>query len=409
MRTTIATIAAAAFALTGCQMLRQDTPSARTPQGQQQLDDAQLARAKGAQNQQTIGNIEPAALIRGPMPTGVAVSKQGRIFVNFPRWGDPVEFTVAEVRKDGKVVPYPSREINKLQTRDQADSLISVQSVVVDGRDRLWILDTGSINFQPVKPGGPKLFCVDLNTNQIVKRIPFPDTVALPTTYLNDVRFDLSRGPEGMAFITDSSDSGPNGIIVVDLASGESWRRLNDHPSTKADTNFTPKVEGEPLMARASGKPEAYIKIGADGIAIDPRSKLLYYCPLASRKLYSVSLDALADRNVKDEQVAQSVKDLGTREFASDGLECDNQGRLYLTDYEHNAIRRRTSDGTYEIVAQDPRMIWPDSMAIASDGYLYFTANQLNRQPRFHNGRDLRQQPYAVFRTRVNAQPVAMR
>ena len=110
-----------------------------------------------------------------------------------------------------------------------------------------------------------------------------------------------------------------------------------------------------------------------------------------------------------DDQVAQQVKDLGQRDFASDGLDCDNQGRLYLTDYENNAIRRRTSDGNYEVVAQDPRMIWPDSMSIGTDGYVYFTANQLNRQPRFHNGKDERQQPYVVFRARVNAQRVAMR
>ena len=77
---------------------------------------------------------------------------------------------------------------------------------------------------------------------RVVKKIQFPLDVAMPTTYLNDVRFDLRRGSGGgMAFITDSSQMGPNGIIVVDLASGRSWRRLHDHPSTKAEgfTNFS--------------------------------------------------------------------------------------------------------------------------------------------------------------------------
>ena len=51
----------------------------------------------------------------------------------------------------------------------------------------------------------------------------------------------------GTAFITDSADKGPNGIIVVDLATGESWRRLHDYPSTKAETPpaFLPMVEGQ--------------------------------------------------------------------------------------------------------------------------------------------------------------------
>ena len=89
-----------------------------------------------------------------------------------------------------------------------------------------------------------------------------------------------------------------------------------------------------------------------------------------------------------------------------DGLGEDAQGRVYLTDYENNAIRRRGTDGSYEIIAQDPRMIWPDTIALGHDGYLYFTANQLNRQAQFHRGRDLRQRPFVLFRTRVDGMPL---
>jgi sugar lactone lactonase YvrE len=389
--------------LWGCQSSRHD---ATAPRAQRTPEDAQLARAQaGPQN--NVGRLELAVRIDRPMPTGVTLSRDQRMFVNFPRWGDPVEYTVAEIRR-GEPVPYPDPQINQLDP-EHVKGLVSVQSVVVDPQNRLWILDTGNINFQPIKPGAARLICVDLSQDKIVKTITFPPEVALPTTYLNDVRFDLKRGEEGMAFITDSSDSGPNGIIVVDLKSGQSWRKLNDHPSTKADPNFVPTVEGQALRVREPNKPEDYIKIGADGIAIDADKGILYYCPLASRRLHSVSLDALADRNMPDEQVAQTIKDLGQREFASDGLACDARGRLYLTDYEHNAIRRRNDDGSYEIIAQDPRMIWPDSISIGVDGYLYCTANQLNRQPRFHNGRDLRNPPYVIFRTPVDAQPVAMR
>ncbi|MGA7370313.1 MAG: L-dopachrome tautomerase-related protein [Nitrososphaeraceae archaeon] len=87
--------------------------------------------------------------------------------------------------------------------------------------------------FQPPSYGGPNLVCIDLKANSIIKKIFFPSEVALPTTYLNDIRFDLQIGKEGVAFITDSSQNGPNGIVVVDLSSGESWRRLHDHSSYK--------------------------------------------------------------------------------------------------------------------------------------------------------------------------------
>ncbi|OKH48873.1 gluconolaconase [Calothrix sp. HK-06] len=355
----------------------------------------------------TIGRIEQVAGFTGPMPTGVTVTKSGRIFVNFPRWGDKVDFTVAEVKKGGAVA-YPNLEINRPNTTDQSKSFVSVQSVVVDPLDRLWILDTGSIEFKPTSYGGPKLIGVDLKQNRIFKTILFPQEVALPTTYLNDIRFDLRRGTGGMAFITDSSDQGPNGIIVVDLASGKSWRRLNDHPSTKAEPNFLPSVEGQPLMSRPPNEPLSYIKLGADGIAISADGKRLFYCPLASRNLYSVSVDALANQQTTDAQVAQTVILHGDKGGGSDGLESDSQNRIYLTNYEHNAIYRRNENGMIETLIHDPRALWPDTMSVANDGYLYFIANQLHRQPRYHQGKDLRQKPYSLFRTRINAQPVSL-
>jgi len=93
-----------------------------------------------------LGTLEPVAYFNGAMPTGVTVSQKGRIFVNFPKWGDDVSFTVAEIL-DGKTVAYPDETLNQSNTEDPAAALISVQSVVVDPVDRLWILDTGSTLF----------------------------------------------------------------------------------------------------------------------------------------------------------------------------------------------------------------------------------------------------------------------
>jgi sugar lactone lactonase YvrE len=353
--------------------------------------------------ERVIGQLEVVATFNGPMPTGVTVSNNGRIFVNFPRWGDNVEYTVAEV-KAGKTLAYPNADINRYaEGDDPASKLVSVQSVVVDPTgNRLWILDTSSIAFGPIKPRGPKLIAVDLNTNQVVKKIVFPTDVALPTTYLNDVRFDLHRGAEGMAFITDSSSTGSNGIIVVDLASGKSWRRLNDHPSTKPDPVFVPVVEGEILQQRLLGQPPARFAVGADGIAISPDGKTLYYSPLTSRHLYSVSVDALADRSLSDADAEATVRDLGEKGGASDGFESDAQGRVYLSDYEHDAIRRWTTAAAIETLVHDPRVLWPDTLSLAADGYLYFTANQIERGAVFHNGQDLRQKPYVLFRVKVD-------
>lgn len=368
-------------------------------------------------SEQPVGMLEPVAYFHDAMPTGVTVSQEGRIFVNFPKWGDEVSFTVGEIRAgEGRVVAYPDEAINQTNPNDLAAALVSVQSVVVDPVDRLWILDTGSPLFQPTKYGGPKLVCVDLKTNQVIKKILFPQSVALPTTYLNDIRFDLRIGKEGVGYITDSSQNGPNGIIVVDLASGESWRRLNDHPSTKsADLqSFLPIVEGRAFVVKQqqdenNGSVKVAANMGSDGVAISATGELLYYCPLASRKLFSVSTKGLIDRTRDDQYVSQTVRDEGDKGGASDGLESDAEGRIYVTNYEHNSILRRNQDGEWETIVHDPRLLWPDTLSLASNGYLYVTANQLHRQARFHNGQDMRRKPYVLFRIKVDAKPVLLR
>jgi sugar lactone lactonase YvrE len=347
-------------------------------------------------------NPETVARFNGPMPTGLAVSRHNRIFVNYPRWGDNVTFSVAEI-KNGQAVAYPNAAFNRLDATHPEKCLVSVQSVVMDGKDRLWILDTGSIQFKTPLAGGPKLVAVDLGTDKVVRTISFPRAVCLPTSYLNDVRFDLSRGKAGYAYLTDSSDSGPNAIIVLDLASGRSWRRLNDHPSVKHEA-IVISVEGKPLVIRLPKHKPKNPTFGSDGVALSPDGQTLYYCSLIGHHLYSVSTAALTDESKNDEAMGGSVKDLGARDFASDGLLCDTRGRLYLTDLEHNAVRRG-APGTknLQIIATDPKMVWPDSMAIGGNGYLYFTCNQINRQGLFHDGKDMRVKPYRLYRVKVDA------
>lgn len=364
----------------------------------------------GPVGDQPVGELELVYTFTGPMPTGVSVSHTGRIFVNFPKWGDEVPATVVELRK-GTEVPFPDQAWNSPSGDDDPSAFVSVQSIVVDPADRLWVLDTGSPLFQPTKPGGPKLVRIDLDTDTVAQVITFPTDVALPSTYLNDVRFDLRRGDAGIAYITDSSVAGPNGIIVVDLASGASWRRLHEHPSTKAEPleTFRPVVEGRPLLQRPADGPPTPLTVGSDGIAISADGGRLYYCPLVSRRWYSVATEALVDRSLAETEVAATVIDEGDKGGASDGLETDDAGRLYLTSYEHNAVLRRRLDGEYETVVHDPRLLWPDTMSVATDGHLYVTANQLHRQPMHQRGQDLRRKPYALFRVRIDAGPVLLR
>lgn len=354
-----------------------------------------------------IGNLELVALFEDFMPIGVVVSREGRIFVSYPRLVDEVEFTVAELKPNQKNgIPYPNAEIHYLDSASNKERLLCVQGMTLDARDRLWLLDHAKIKQNPVPPGAAKLVGIDLQTNQIFKKILFPPEIASSKSTLNDVRVDLRQGEQGMAFITDSSEEGDNGIVVVDLALGRSWRKLNNHPSTKPIPGFLPMVEGQPLMVRHPGQPPKHIHTGSDGIALSGDGERLFYCPLASRHLYSVSLKTLVDEHLSDSLVAATVIDHGEK-GASGGMDADSKNRLYVTNYENNSILRLSSN-TWETVAHDPRMLWANCLFVAQDGYLYFTVDQWNRNPTYHNGQDLREKPYCLFRIRIDAVSVLL-
>ena len=135
-----------------------------------------------------------------------------------------------------------------------------------------------------------------------------------------------------------------------------------------------------------------------------PMEKLLFYCPLTSRHLLSISTEALRDRMVPDIDLHYHVKYWGEK-GASDGMITDAKGNIYVGDYENNSIRRILPNGTMKTIAHDPRILWPDTFSISPDQYLYVIVNQLHRQARFHYGKDLRQKPYGLLRMIIGELP----
>lgn len=132
----------------------------------------------------------------------------------------------------------------------------------------------------------------------------------------------------------------------------------------------------------------------------------VFWTSASDERLHSVPAKLLIDPTVTEAELRQAVQAYPPRGFASDGLEMDAQNRLYLSDLTHNAIERRTPAGAYEVLVREARLLWPDCLRLAHNGYLYFTVNQNNRNPLYHEGVDLRQPPYALLRMKVSGTPV---
>jgi len=180
-------------------------------------------------------------------------------------------------------------------------------------------------------------------------------------------------------------------VVVEDLA-------------TTANTDFIPKVEGKILLNRDTDGKTSQITIASDGIAISEDGKILYYCPLASRDLYSIKTDALRDESIPDSVLCSYVKYLGEK-GASDGMITDWKGTVYAGDYENNSIRKIYPDGEMDTILHSPHLLWPDTFTIGYDKYLYVIVNQLHRQARYHYGKDIREKPYSLFRIFINELP----
>jgi sugar lactone lactonase YvrE len=331
--------------------------------------------------------LEEAASFPHQQVTGVAVSKFGRAFVNFPNWADDHTVSVAEV-VDGKAKPFPNEVWNKPGPGES--HFICVQSVYVDADDNLWVLDPAAPKMEEVIKGAAKLVKVDLKTNQVAQNIPFGEDVAPKKSYLNDVRIDTKAG---VAFITDS---GLGAIVVVDLKSGKARRLLKNHKAVMADPKTKLIVDGRELLDQKKNPPQ----INVDGIALDSKYDYLYFHALTGHTLYRIKTVYLKDPNLSDEDIEPKVESV-IETPAPDGMLEAPDGSVYLTDIENNAIVRFDPiSNKIEKIIEDKRLSWPDSMSLGPGDEIYVTASQIQNMPRFNNGKDKHVDPYKLFKVK---------
>lgn len=319
----------------------------------------------------------------GHQVTGITVSRDGRLFVNFPRWSEDAPVSVAEL-KDGKPVAYPDEEWNGWRNakKDEVDPkthFVCVQSVVADGQDRLWVVDAAAPAMAHVVKDGPKLVGIDLKTNKVVKTIPFDTSTVMQASYINDVRIS----PDGKtAYLTDSGAEGA--LIVVDLDSGTAKRLLSGHASTMPDTSVTVQYDGKPLR-RPDGRG---VEFSADGIALSPDGKTLYWQAIKGKTLYSLPTDALTGwatasfvpEMLSDKTLTGKIATVGENGVADGLLISRKDGRMYVTSPQDNAVKVRDlskANAPLTTLVQDERLRWPDTFSEGPDGTIYVTTSHI--------------------------------
>lgn len=343
-------------------------------------------------------SLETVATFGEYQPIGLSVSSDNRVFVSFPNRGNAYEFGLTEI-VDGEKKPFPNAAWN--EKTEQSDTYFqSVQDLFVDANDDLWVLDSKPAPRSNIFGGASKeeaegyfkLIRFDIKTGEAKKIYHFND-LDKTVSALNDVRVDTKRAK---AYL---SDPGQAAIVVLDLETGISRSVLKNTPFTKAKDDIVLSYEGHEMRSE-NGTP---FSSSVNGIALGKDFTYFYFKPINDKHLYRIEAEKLADPALDDAALAASVVDLGEVGITH-GLVEGPEGNVYLTTSEDYSISYIDPAGKLHTLVQDSRLIWPDSLGTGSDGYLYFSCAQLQREAQWNNGVNKIEYPYAVYRVKLPQQ-----
>lgn len=311
-------------------------------------------------------------------PGNVAVSARGRVFASFHPLGDS-KLQLGEV-VDGRLRPYPDMRVQNAGAAASDDTFDTPLGVMVDRANRLWAIDMG------LKSGKTRLWAFDLNTDTLARKIELSADIAPKGSFVQDFAIDEARG---WAYLADIAEPG---IIVLDLSSGKA-RRFGAHPALRAQ-DVDMKIDGR--LIQFGGKPA---RVGINPITLSADRETLYFGAMNGTTWYRVPAKLLRE-GAEDAAIAAAIAPAGPKPI-SDGAATDDVGNHYFTDLQQHAIARLGRDGKLSEVLRDPRLQWPDNLALAPDGWIYVSVNQLDRTPSFTGGADQGRPPYYLYRFRA--------
>ena len=315
-------------------------------------------------------------------PGNPAIASDGTIYFSMHPVDSP-KYSVMQL-VEGEAIPFPSEEASR--------RFAAVIGIAVDAKDDVWILDMGG------EGKSPQLSCWDGGDHDLKQVIYLPKETLVDNSFAQDFAIDEKRQ---VAYIADMGrgdligESRP-AILVVDLQTGQVDRRLEAAPPLQPKEGATMIVEGRPLAYTNADGEEHPIELGLNPIAIDAQNEWVYFSTINAGPIYRIRSADLANPDSNDDVLMEGIESFADKP-TSDGIAADGRGQVFITNLEASAISVGDANGS-RIYAQDESLIWPDGIALASDGSLIVTVNQLHKAGLFNGEKEKGAPPYRIVR-----------
>ena len=313
------------------------------------------------------------------MMTNAAISPEGRLFGNFPRWTEVPTPSVGEATADGGFRPFPGGAWNEWRPGlPPGDRFVCTHGIHADRENHLWVIDDASPHHGAMIEGGVKLVQIDLTADRVRRVYALGKDLAPPGAVLSHMRVDAR-----FLYVTDA---GFGAILVIDRETGRGHRVLEGVPCSRADRTIAPLIHGKPLLHPDGRVPV----INLSHLELSPDGAWMYFTPLFGPTLWRVETRYLQDPALAHEAAGHVEAVVAIPPVT--GITSDAAGTLYFSALTEDGVLKLGADRKLQTVIRDERISGPNEGSIGPDGCYYFPNSQAPRVNR----------PYEVFRIPVS-------